>query len=654
MKNKFNFFVPLEIEKGGEDGKLVKISGVASTDAQDSDEETLIPAGFDFGPLLKSGFFNWNHQARTTSKAICGEPTAAKIIDNGKGFFIEGVLYPNEEGRNVVELAETLMKHSPNRRLGFSIEGQALERDILNPKRVTRARITGVAITQSPKNPNTLMNIIKGEYSEEVVEDLDIQTATTTILEQFNIIVSQLFNTQNQLEHCHRKTKSEPIHEALGESYSQFADLKDSTIELLTGLIGEQYQNILLTSIMGYDPSMNDIVAEQVCIVANQIQQFATENNFSSVESLAQEIHAVGAKLKYKLSLKEGSEELHLDKAMMVDADLNPPSIDGVKQTTALSLGIKKSDIYNQIHSRFKVGFEKATQIYEFINKVKQKSMDANQEITQDVLTKAFDLLEQSLIKGEDSEQKTAKDYDKKDEVIDNSEEAKKDDDGNDDDGDDDDDDDFEKAINAEEIAKSLLDKGMDTDEVVKAMTSVGVSLTLAETACSNCIAQANAEKDGGNITTLKKSEDDDLGDQSQETLKAISKGIDKRFVAVSQIMKASAEKISSLEKSNGELMQSLKKYISQPEGRKSVGSQRAVERFEKSNDGKGTDVYDSNNAADMRSLSTRLFGEVELIKSQGHEDRGLERAVADLEIAKTTNFTAIGPRLRAMGIEVR
>ena len=54
--------------------------------------------------------------------------------------------------------------------MGFSIEGQAIERDVLNPKRVLKARITGVAITQCPKNPNTLMNIIKGEYADEFVE----------------------------------------------------------------------------------------------------------------------------------------------------------------------------------------------------------------------------------------------------------------------------------------------------------------------------------------------------------------------------------------------------------------------------------------------------------------------------------------------------
>ena len=101
--NKFNFFVPLDLEKGsdGKGGTLIKIKGIASSEAEDSDGETLIPAGFDFGPLLKSGFLNWNHQAGKSAKAICGEPTSAKIINNGKDFYIEGFLYPNAQGKEV-------------------------------------------------------------------------------------------------------------------------------------------------------------------------------------------------------------------------------------------------------------------------------------------------------------------------------------------------------------------------------------------------------------------------------------------------------------------------------------------------------------------------------------------------------------------------
>lgn len=173
---KFNFFVPSISFQKGEDNKgneTYVIEGICSTDDEDSDGETLIPAGYDFSPLLKNGFFNWNHQSATKPKSIVGEPTHAEVVQGGRGLYVKGFLYPTREGQDIIELAETLEKYSPNRRLGFSIEGQAIERDPLNKKKVTKARITGVAITQNPKNTNTLMSIVKGEYSDPYVEEED-------------------------------------------------------------------------------------------------------------------------------------------------------------------------------------------------------------------------------------------------------------------------------------------------------------------------------------------------------------------------------------------------------------------------------------------------------------------------------------------------
>lgn len=171
--NKFNFFIPANFEKAKDKaGKgLVKISGVCSSATEDSDGETLFPSGFDYSPFLKSGLLNYNHQSGKTSKAIVGEPTHAEVVNEGKDLYIEGVIYPNEEGTAIVEQQEIFEKYSPNRRFGFSIEGQALERDPFNPKKITKARITGCAITPCPKNPNTLMSIVKGEYAEAFVDD---------------------------------------------------------------------------------------------------------------------------------------------------------------------------------------------------------------------------------------------------------------------------------------------------------------------------------------------------------------------------------------------------------------------------------------------------------------------------------------------------
>jgi hypothetical protein len=171
VTDNFNFFIPVEIVKGSKPGQEMKIKGVCSSEVEDTDGEVLVPAGYDITPLLTSGFLNYNHQANKDASAIIGEPTKAEIRNDGKDLYIEGFLYSDsEEAKKVYKLAQVLEKNSPNRRLGFSIEGKALERDPLNEKRITKAKITGVAITPMPKNPNTLMNIVKGEYAEAFVE----------------------------------------------------------------------------------------------------------------------------------------------------------------------------------------------------------------------------------------------------------------------------------------------------------------------------------------------------------------------------------------------------------------------------------------------------------------------------------------------------
>jgi hypothetical protein len=188
--NKFNFFIPATFEKGKKGNKdVVRVKGIASTASSiDSDGETLFPEGFDYSPLLSKGFLNWDHQQKGRPSAIIGEPDVAKVINGGKDFYIEGFLYNSEEARQVSELAETLEKNSPTRRLGYSIEGQVIERgcgpEFLDKEKtlrnseysdslwrqVKKARITGVAITPCPKNPNTLLSLMKGEYSEQFVD----------------------------------------------------------------------------------------------------------------------------------------------------------------------------------------------------------------------------------------------------------------------------------------------------------------------------------------------------------------------------------------------------------------------------------------------------------------------------------------------------
>jgi hypothetical protein len=171
MSADFNFWMPFEISKAkSKDGKeKMRIKGIASTPDLDTEEEILEPQGFDLSRFLEIGYINWNHQAKNDAGKIIGEPDVARITPNGD-LYVEGNLYNDHPlAKSVWEFAKTLEANGSKRRLGFSIEGKALERSIANPKRITRALITGLAVTPNPVNGSTYLDIVKGTQKEDYV-----------------------------------------------------------------------------------------------------------------------------------------------------------------------------------------------------------------------------------------------------------------------------------------------------------------------------------------------------------------------------------------------------------------------------------------------------------------------------------------------------
>lgn len=174
IEDSFKFWCPIEKSQEVIDPttgeQIMRLGGIASTADEDADGEFLDPKGFDIKPLMERGMVNWHHQAKGQPSAIIGEPSKAEI--RPEGLYIETDLYPSSQiAHDVWELANTLEKDSRTRRLGYSIEGKVVKRksnDKSSPdyKKITKAIITGVAITHMPKNPKTFANIIKGEIDE--------------------------------------------------------------------------------------------------------------------------------------------------------------------------------------------------------------------------------------------------------------------------------------------------------------------------------------------------------------------------------------------------------------------------------------------------------------------------------------------------------
>lgn len=217
LKKKFKFFVPAQLSKAQDESGEIRMvfRGEASSADKDSDGEILEPSGFILDRFVNSGYFNWNHKSSTDPSAIIGEPTNAKIVNNK--LYLEGFLYPNsKKAVEVYELGEVLESNSPSRRLGFSIEGRALERDPSNPKKILKALITGCAITPTPKNPSTWMELMKGDLFnddwqydlikgedpnggavEYIVDVIDDSGLRRTVDSKFNIKIQRAITTES-------------------------------------------------------------------------------------------------------------------------------------------------------------------------------------------------------------------------------------------------------------------------------------------------------------------------------------------------------------------------------------------------------------------------------------------------------------------------
>lgn len=149
-----------------------KIKGIMSTSRIDRQDESVLAKGLDVESFLQHGHFNDNHSQATS--AIVGYPENAfyksdiKLHDGNvtDGWICEGyVLKGTKRADEIWELAKALQS-TPDRRLGFSIEGKVKRR---KNKIVEKAIIRNCAITNSPVNTDATWDILaKSFYDEDI------------------------------------------------------------------------------------------------------------------------------------------------------------------------------------------------------------------------------------------------------------------------------------------------------------------------------------------------------------------------------------------------------------------------------------------------------------------------------------------------------
>jgi len=133
-----------------------KIRGIISSESADQQGDTILQDGLDFSYFLNAGFLNDDHKPGAAN--VLGEPIKVESVvtpDGKKATAMVGKLYlDKKQSREIYDTACAMKSAASSRRLGFSIEGQVLQRDPTNPKVITRARVLHVAITNAPVNPD--------------------------------------------------------------------------------------------------------------------------------------------------------------------------------------------------------------------------------------------------------------------------------------------------------------------------------------------------------------------------------------------------------------------------------------------------------------------------------------------------------------------
>jgi hypothetical protein len=148
---------------GGEGEPMVgRIGGLVSAQTVDQQDETLTQEGVDWSYFLDKGWFNYEHAAGPDN--ILGHPervTSTKTADGKSATRVEGVLYlAKAKAKEIWDTAQAMKKAGGSRKIGFSVEGQVIERDPSDKKKILKSRVLNVAITAHPVHPDARLEIL--------------------------------------------------------------------------------------------------------------------------------------------------------------------------------------------------------------------------------------------------------------------------------------------------------------------------------------------------------------------------------------------------------------------------------------------------------------------------------------------------------------
>lgn len=177
----FAVWTPIDISKAqGDPEQPMKapIAGIVSTEGKDLQGDMIMQSGCDWDYFLNKGWLNYEHQQGP--EFIVGYPTSVQptVHDGKNATMIKGyLLLDRPRAKEVYESAKAIQKAGDGRSIGFSVEGQVMQRDAKDPKKILKARILNVSVTAHPVNPDARLEVLARSLM-----DLDATTNTSESL----------------------------------------------------------------------------------------------------------------------------------------------------------------------------------------------------------------------------------------------------------------------------------------------------------------------------------------------------------------------------------------------------------------------------------------------------------------------------------------
>lgn len=167
LNDNIRFQIPIDFfkAKNSKGTESYFFEGLASNSEKDSQGEELLSKQFDLTDFKN---VNYNHQSKSDANANLGLITNHQF--KKEGLFVKGELFeemPMTSG--VVNWMKALKKRG--KKMQLSIEGSVLERgstDKKNPlyNKILKAKLVGVALTNTPINGNTFADLLEKGYTD--------------------------------------------------------------------------------------------------------------------------------------------------------------------------------------------------------------------------------------------------------------------------------------------------------------------------------------------------------------------------------------------------------------------------------------------------------------------------------------------------------